>query len=191
MVLALQLVAAMWSGRDDVTRDLAKLPAELSRYFSGFDVFAREYGDTSRFALTVFLGLGGYQGLAHEATLKLKEMTQQPCEAYNPLEFRHGPISIVDEQTLVVMIEGLRERSYITDVERDIQAHGAIVTRLAPFESPTISSALIIGAELSDVARSCLYLPALQLLAYYRAISSGLDPDKPRNLTQVVVLNER
>jgi glucosamine--fructose-6-phosphate aminotransferase (isomerizing) len=191
MVLALQLVAASWSGREDVTKDLANLPEHLSSQFEYFDTFAREYGDTSRYALTVFLGLGGYEGLAHEATLKLKEMTQQPCEAYNPLEFRHGPISIVDDQSLVVMIEGLRERDYIIDVERDIRSYGADVTRIAPYESTAIASGLIIGPDVSDVARSCLYLPALQLLAYYRASSSGLDPDKPRNLSQVVVLHER
>lgn len=54
MVLALQLVAAIWSGRDDVANDLAKLPAELLGEFSRFDSFAREYGDASRYALTVF-----------------------------------------------------------------------------------------------------------------------------------------
>jgi glucosamine--fructose-6-phosphate aminotransferase (isomerizing) len=34
-----------------------------------------------------------------------------------------------------------------------------------------------------------LYLPALQLLAYYRAISKGLDPDRPQNLDAVVSLD--
>ena len=36
-----------------------------------------------------------------------------------------------------------------------------------------------------------LYLPFVQLLAYYRALAIGLDPDKPRNLSQVVVLDAR
>ena len=191
MVLALQLVAAIWADKTDVIAELAKLPVELESRFPEFDAFAHQFGDTSQYALTVFLGLGAYQGLAHEATLKLKEMTQQPCEAYNPLEFRHGPISIVDDHTLVVLIEGQRERDYILDVERDILTYGAEVTRLAPYVSNSVDSGLIFGSNLSDVARSCLYLPALQLLALYRAQFSGLDPDRPRNLSQVVVLNER
>ena len=37
-----------------------------------------------------------------------------------------------------------------------------------------------------EAARPVLYLPVLQLLAYYRAISQGQDPDNPHNLDAVV-----
>jgi glucosamine--fructose-6-phosphate aminotransferase (isomerizing) len=42
------------------------------------------------------------------------------------------------------------------------------------------------GADLSDEARTALYLPALQYLGYYTAMSLNVNPDTPRNLTQVV-----
>jgi glucosamine 6-phosphate synthetase-like amidotransferase/phosphosugar isomerase protein len=40
-----------------------------------------------------------------------------------------------------------------------------------------------------ELWRAPLYLPILQLIAYERAMSKGLDPDHPTNLTSVVVLN--
>ncbi len=139
--------------------------------------------------MTIFLGLGPNEGLAEEATLKLKEMTQSPCEAYNPLEFRHGPISIVDERTLVMLFEGVREEAYLADVERDLKRHGAHVVAVGPHAANGADERLVIGAGLSDLARCVLYLPVAQLFAYNRALAKGLDPDRPRNLNQVVVLD--
>jgi glucosamine--fructose-6-phosphate aminotransferase (isomerizing) len=191
MLLALQMVAASWAANQAMLDALRELPAAFHHHLPDFERFAETYGDTTAFASTIFLGLGPNQGLAEEGTLKLKEMTQQHCEAYNPLEFRHGPISIVDQESLVILIEGNRESRYIEDVERDIQRYGAQVVRLAPYDSGVIQEGLILGENLGDLARCCLYLPPLQLLAVCRAQSSGLDPDRPRNLNQVVVLNER
>jgi glucosamine 6-phosphate synthetase-like amidotransferase/phosphosugar isomerase protein len=46
------------------------------------------------------------------------------------------------------------------------------------------------GSGLPQGARLPLYLPVLQLLAYHRAVSKGLDPDAPRNLDAVVRLGD-
>lgn len=190
MLLTLQIVAACWAENRTVLNELRSLPDAMTYLLPQFEEFASTYGDTTAYASTIYLGLGPNQGLAEEATLKLKEMTQQHCEAYNPLEFRHGPISIVEPDTLVILLEGLREAAFIQDVERDIEAHGAQVTRLAPYASSVIESGLVFGDDLSDLARCCLYLPAVQLLGASRALAAGLDPDRPRNLNQVVVLHE-
>jgi glucosamine--fructose-6-phosphate aminotransferase (isomerizing) len=48
---------------------------------------------------------------------------------------------------------------------------------------------VVLPEGLSDVTRSVLYLPPVQLLANERASMLGLDPDAPRNLNHVVVLD--
>ena len=130
-------------------------------------------------------------GLAAEATLKLKEMTQVECEPYNPLEFRHGAISTVRDDTAVVFIAGERERAYIPDAEADVKHHGALVATVAPYPSEHAIVSIVLPEGLSDIARCALYLPPLQLLAHERALLLGLDPDAPRNLGHVVVLDAR
>ncbi len=189
MLLALQIVAGLVAGDDMLLAELHGLPRAVRSLLPQADEFARRLAAYDQPDLVVHLGLGPNQGLAEEGTLKLKEMTQVPCESYNPLEFRHGPISIVTDRTLVVILEGLRERAYIEDVERDLVHTGAIVARLAPYATAESETSFVFAEVFSDIARCCLYLPPLQLHGYYRAVGLGLDPDRPRNLNQVVVLD--
>ena len=191
MLLALQLVAALIAGDDALREELAGLPDAFAEQLDATRALAKRYGEAREYTMTIFLGLGPNQGLAEEGTLKLKEMTQSPCEAYNPLEFRHGPISVVDERTLVILLEGDREAAYLADVERDLRRHGAHVVAVGPHAAPGANARLIIGAGRSDLARCVLFIPFVQLLAYERASALGLDPDRPRNLNQVVVLDAR
>lgn len=189
MLLALQLVAALVVGDETLRDELERLPDAFSAHLPAAEALAQELGEAPTPDTTISLGLGPNQGLAEEGTLKLKEMTQTACEAYNPLEFRHGPISIVTERTLVVLLAGERERSYVADVERDLKDAGARVVTVGPSASSGADDCLVTGAGLSDLARCVLYIPFVQLLAYYRAVALGLDPDRPRNLNQVVVLD--
>jgi glucosamine--fructose-6-phosphate aminotransferase (isomerizing) len=179
------------AGDDRLLRELAALPPLLREHMPMFESVARMVGEDLDLQRFIYLGLGPNYGPAQEGTLKLKEMTQTPCEAYNPLEFRHGPISIVTEGTAVVLLAGLRERAYIDDVAADVKQHGAHIVALAPYQPAHVDTMITLPDGLSDVARCVLYLPPLQFIAYYRALALGLNPDQPRHLNQVVVLNAR
>ena len=189
MLMAMQIVAAGIGGDDALTEAMTALPGRFEEQLPAADALAKRLAEDERYDTVIFLGLGPNQGLAEEATLKLKEMTQSTCEAYNPLEFRHGPISIVDDRTLVILLEGERERAYLADVRRDLKQHGARVVAVGPHDADGADDTLVIGDGLGDLARCALYLPFAQLFAYHRALALGLDPDRPRNLSQVVVLD--
>lgn len=189
MLLALQIVAAQVAGNDALLDELSALPQLSVDHLPVIEELARSIGKSTAYDKVIHLGLGPNEGLVREATLKLKEMTQTICEAYNPLEFRHGPISIVDDRTLIILYEGVREKAYLADVRRDLKQYGAQVVSVGPHDATGADNKLVIGQELGDLARCVLYLPFSQLFAYYRALSLGLDPDRPRNLSQVVVLD--
>lgn len=190
MLLALQIVSAQVAGNHELLDRLRMLPDEFDRLFSAAEAFARGLAENRSLERFIYLGLGPYYGLAEEATLKLKEMTQTPCEAYNPLEFRHGPISIVETGTAIVLLEGEREREYMPALEDDLAARGAHLAVLGPYASHVAPDSLRLPDSLDDLSRSVLYLPPLQMLAMYRALTLGLNPDEPRNLSQVVVLKD-
>lgn len=191
MLLALQVVAAEVAGDRGLRRELERLPGLAADLLASFEGLARAVGSDLGLGHFVYLGLGAYFGLAEEATLKLKEMTQVPCEAYNPLEFRHGPVSILTSGTAVVMLEGERDREYSRGVEGDVKRLGARLVTVAPFDSAAAHETFLLPGGLSDLARCVLYLPAVQLIAYYRALALGLDPDRPRFLSRVVVVEPR
>jgi glucosamine--fructose-6-phosphate aminotransferase (isomerizing) len=116
-------------------------------------------------------------------------MTQVECEPYNPLEFRHGAISMVRQDTATVFLAGTREQAYIDDVAGHVKQYGATVAFIAPYRSPHANLSVQLPDGSADVTRSVLYLPAVQLLAHERSLMLGLDPDAPRNLGHVVVLH--
>ena len=188
MLLALQVVAATVADDDALLEELSHAASELEARFPQYEEFARAIGGDTDRRQYIFLGLGPNFGAAQEGTLKLKEMTQTFCEAYGPLEFRHGPISIVGNDTVVVLLEGERERAYVGDLEFQLRQYGARVATIAPYSSAEAGSWLQLPGSLRDIARSVMAVPALQLIAYHRALALGFDPDQPRNLTQVVEL---
>ena len=139
-----------------------------------------------------FLGGGPFYGLANEAMLKTKEMSLSHSEAYHSLEFRHGPMSMVNEHTLVVGLlsdTGLAEELRVL---KDMQELGARtlafiedVSAMAEWRADHIVE---LRSGLGEWERGPLCLPVLQRIAYYRAVAKGLDPDRPHNLTAVVEL---
>lgn len=193
MLLALQWIAAHTAKRTDLMTELAQLPQALETGMDSMMEFATTIGRDAGLNQFIYLGLGSYNGLAEEGTLKLKEMTQTPCEAYNPLEFRHGPISIVEQGTATVFLVSQVHASYIRGVIDDVKKLNARVFVLTPaaFVDDFAGHAVLPLADgFSDWARAVLYMPVLQFLAHARAVELGLNPDRPRNLSQVVILSK-
>ncbi|MCL6600359.1 MAG: SIS domain-containing protein [Alicyclobacillus macrosporangiidus] len=190
MLLALQRLAVHVAGRDDLAAELDRLPDLLTRHMAEFTAFGQWAGAKDAWRQYIFLGLGPYEGLAREATLKLKEMTQVACEAYNPLEFRHGPISMVAPGTVVVSLVDAANAAAVQAVGRDVARLGGSVIELVPEGVTPAEEAArtLVLPPVSDWSRAVLYMPALHHLALARAEFLGLNPDQPRHLTQVVTL---
>ncbi len=135
------------------------------------------------------LGSGVRYGIACETALKFQEMSLTNIHAYNPLEFRHGPMSMADEQALVIGLIGGNGSDEELAVLRESQAFGAHVVAVAEQSSPLMEGmdgSLVLDSGLPEHARTALYLPPLQLMAYERAMAKGLNPDSPRNVTKFV-----
>lgn len=188
MLYALQLYAAKISQRVEWMNQLEKIPALVKIALGNGEQLKQVTEDLTKKRF-IFLGSGAYNGLAKEATLKLKEMTQTECESYSNLEFRHGPISIVDKETVVILFTQKETKDFDQALIKDIQKLGGFVGVIG-IASADLEADLIIrlSEEIDDLNRLVEVVPYFQLLAYQRAIFKGYDPDKPRNLTQVVSL---
>lgn len=131
-----------------------------------------------------FLGSDPLYGIASEGMLKLKEMSLTDSEAYHTLEYRHGPMSMADAEAAVIGLI-LPERSRAEQaVVTDVGAFGAHSIEIGP------DTGIPIPDDLPRWVRPVLYLPPLQILALERARSKGLDPDRPRNLSAVIELED-
>ena len=112
-----------------------------------------------------FLGRGMAVGLANEAGLKMREASLAWAEAYPAMDYRHGPISISDETSAVILLG-----SEVPGLVEDIERTGALVVR---FDE---------DAQLT--------LVRCQLLSVANAERKGLDPDAPRHLTRSIILED-
>jgi glutamine---fructose-6-phosphate transaminase (isomerizing) len=173
--LVQEMDAALQLSADNVTRANA---------------FAEQLTQAHHFNKFVYLGMGSYYGLSLEACLKLKEMSYVWTESYGTLEFRHGPKSIVEPGTLVCLLVSEQARSYELKVAEEMKGYGAFVLLITASKGEDTAFADAVfeigGRQLSDEARAVLYLPVLQFFGFYTAMKNGVDPDHPRNLTQVV-----
>jgi glucosamine--fructose-6-phosphate aminotransferase (isomerizing) len=191
MLVGCLAIAGIASGRVELVDALAELPPIGRRLLDDHAELAAMLGGDASVQRVFFLGSGPRYGLACEGMLKMKEMSLTSSEAYHFLEFRHGPKSMVDSSTLVVGLLSDAARGAEMQVLREMKELGAKLLVLSEsVQGLSWADAIVpFGSGLPEAARLPLYLPVLQLLAYHRAVSKGLDPDAPRNLDAVVKLD--
>jgi glucosamine--fructose-6-phosphate aminotransferase (isomerizing) len=139
----------------------------------------------------VILGGGPAFGIAAEWGLKLTETSQVPASAYEPLEFRHGPISVCEPGMLVVGLVGgpgaIEEVAVLEEAAR-LGATTWLIARDDDEARGTTDELSLIGGGLHPAARLPLLLHPGHALALELALTRGRDPDAPRHLGQVVIL---
>ena len=110
------------------------------------------------------------------------EMSLSFSQAYHPLEYRHGPVSLVDERSLAVIL-------YQTDTEEESKLAQELQSKGAKVIGVSGPGDLSLELNVDDLGlRGLIALPALQWLGERVAQSKGLDTRAPRHLTKVVVL---
>jgi glucosamine--fructose-6-phosphate aminotransferase (isomerizing) len=192
MLLLTQALAATLAHDERMLERLCQLPDALESLVERSGRLPEQLGMDTDIERIYFLGGGPFYGLASEAMLKTKEMSLSHSEAYHPLEFRHGPMSMVNEHTLVVGLLSDTGSAEELRVLKDMQGLGAHtlafiedISAMAEWQADYIVE---LRSGLSEWERGPLCLPVLQRIAYYRAMTKGLDPDRPHNLTAVVEL---
>jgi glucosamine--fructose-6-phosphate aminotransferase (isomerizing) len=192
MTVLVEALASHLAGKD--YQQLTGLAPAVERLLTGYGDLARGLGEAEALERFYFLGSGLQYGIACEAMLKMKEMSLSYSEAYHTLEFRHGPMSMVNERTLVVGLISEEAGQQEAAVLAEMQKRGA--QTLAVYENDdhlnlgNSSQIVRLQSGLPAWARPVLYLPVLQLMAYYRAMGRGQNPDRPANLEAVVSLKQ-
>ena len=139
-----------------------------------------------------FIGRGIDYAVGLEGSLKMKEISYIHSEAYAAGELKHGPISLIEDGTLVIGVvtqQALYEKTVSNMVE--VKSRGAYLMGLTCYGNYAIE----------DLADFTVYIPntdhlflaslaviPLQLLGYYISCAKGLDVDKPRNLAKSVTV---
>ena len=185
MYVAVTAFCTRGAGRADLLSAMGKLPEVGNWVIGNYEAYARQLGENLNFDRFYFLGSGIRYGLACEANLKMKEMTLTHSEPFHFLEFRHGPMSMVNQNAVLVGLLSDANRIHEAKVLSEMKMLGATVAGFGDVEP---DADVIFESGIPESVRGVLYLPVLQLMAFYRSVAKGLNPDRPNNLTAVVKL---
>lgn len=193
MLMALQYLAARRGGNREFPEQLAaqarKFAAKIGPLAETIEAFVRRYA----FADYVFLGQGAFHGIAREAALKVMEMSCSYSQFFHTLEFRHGPKAIVTPETCLTFF--LSGTGYAAEAEvlQEMKELGGTTLTICNRATDAVRRASDLVIELdSDGDELTLLAPSTvpcQLLGFFTGVQKGLNPDHPKNLTRVVILN--
>ena len=193
MLALLLRVIARLGGDDRLATDLGRAmdrwPEALAAAERGRELGRRDW------SRIVILGGGPRYGIAAEWGLKLLETSQVPTLAYEPLEFRHGPISVCEPGVLVVGLvggDGAADEVRVLHETRRLGASTWLIagdpSEVGDVDGVTDHAVDLVGHGLAPEARLPLLLTPGHALALAVALTRGRDPDAPRHLGQVVIL---
>lgn len=184
MYVAATAFCARTARRDNLLAAMEKLPETGNRLMVRYEAQAKAIGENLSLDRFYFLGSGIRYGLACEVNLKMKEMTLTHSEPFHILEFRHGPMSMVNPNAALIGLRSDDHAAHEQKVLEEMRAKGGTIFSLAE-----TGADVAFESGIPEPARTVLYLPVLQLMAYYRSLAKGLNPDRPNNLTAVVKLD--
>lgn len=175
------LIEELMSIPDKITRvleDKERLQWFSSKIANAHDIF--------------FIGRGLDYAISLEGSLKMKEISYIHSEAYAAGELKHGTISLIEKNTLVI---GVLTQSQM--IEKTISNMAECKSRGAYLMGITTNG----NFSVEDSVNFTVYIPKtdehfvsslavvpLQLLGYYTSVNRGLDVDKPRNLAKSVTV---
>jgi glucosamine--fructose-6-phosphate aminotransferase (isomerizing) len=185
------LYLAMRMGDHD-TSELAKLPDLMKQTI---ELSATQIEEIAPSLVDVddlyCLGYGLTYPIALEGALKLKEITYAHCEGMLSTEFKHGPLSAVDEGYPVLFVSTKEDVDLIVSGINEVTCRGgeAIVFGEEDARLRSNGDVMINIPEVDPNWSALLAVLPLQLLSYHMSLSRGYDPDFPRNLSKTLTVD--
>jgi glucosamine--fructose-6-phosphate aminotransferase (isomerizing) len=193
MLLSLQVLAARRAGNlqfMDSLRIMAEgFTPRIGALAGQMEAFVAQH----TFADYVFLGQGPFHGIAREAALKIMEMSCSYSQFFHSLEFRHGPKAIVSPATCLTFFLSDTAQKAETEVLSEMKELGGVILAICNRANAEIRSAsdLVIDLDVTgdELALLAPCIAPCQLLGFFTGLRKGLNPDEPKNLSHVVILD--
>ena len=195
-LLALQFAKA----RDEITNDkynelleeIYSIPEKVEHILNSKERIQWYANKLANVIDTFFIGRGIDYAIGMEGSLKLKEISYIHSEAYAAGELKHGPISLIEDGTIVISVitqDNLVEKTISNMVE--VKSRGArlmAVTMAGNYFLEDTAEFSAYVPRINKLFAGSLAVVPLQLVGYYVTIAKGFDVDKPRNLAKSVTV---
>ena len=134
------------------------------------------------------LGKSLHYPIALEGALKIKELTYLHAEGIAAGELKHGPLALIDENSIVLVINP-RDNTFndVLSNAHEIKSRGAKIIGIST-EPDEVYDHFIKIPDIDNILYPLIEIVPLQLLAYHLALKKNADPDYPRNLAKSVTV---
>jgi glucosamine--fructose-6-phosphate aminotransferase (isomerizing) len=185
------LYLAMRMGQRDTTT-LSALPALIDQTIQMVDPLLTAIAPSvSAWNDLYCVGYGYTYPVAMEGALKLKEITYAHCEGMLSTEFKHGPLSAVQDGYPVIFVAGPADVPLLISGINEVTCRGGRAIVIGS-EDPRLranADDMILLPDSDPAINAVLAALPLQLLAYRISLARGIDPDFPRNLSKTLTVD--
>lgn len=169
--------------------ELKKAVSNGSNYMRANTEILRGIGEED-WEKIVVLGDSELEGIAEEGALAFKEISKLPSNYYHLLDVRHGPMVLIDKDTLVIAVCTPNGMEYQKNLFSDIKGKGARLITVSTEDKETWGSDFNIKIEKYNnygvAGVPFIFVP--QVLSLFKAISNGINPDIVEGLTPWIKL---
>lgn len=173
-----------------IVQGIANLPEQIEEILSHKDVFDHYASYLKDKHDAYYIGRGLDYASVLEGALKLKEVSYIHADAYVAGELKHGPIALIEEDTIVLAVATQPHiaSKTISNIQETIARGAKVILFTTKDQSVGNVSETYFLPDVSPILQSVLVAIPLQLIAYYAAKYKGCDVDKPRNLAKSVTV---
>jgi glucosamine--fructose-6-phosphate aminotransferase (isomerizing) len=193
MLISLQWMAARRAGNAEFCNSLEVMATQFATRIRSLTEQVAGFVDRDSFEDYVFLGQGPFHGIAREAALKVMEMSCSYSQSFHTLEFRHGPKAIVTPQTALTFLLSQKGQQSEVEVLEEMKELGGVTVAVCNRANENIRRASDLVLELNlpgdELTQLASHIVPAQLMGFFTGVGKGLNPDQPKNLTRVVVLD--
>jgi glucosamine--fructose-6-phosphate aminotransferase (isomerizing) len=177
---------------EEIIAALKEMPEKVQKILDNKDTIQHLADGQFNNESVFYMGRGADVNVAHEGSLKLKEISYINSFAIAAGELKHGTIALIEDGTLVVALatqDHLYEKM-LSNIQ-EVRARGAFVVGVAKEGNKEIektADVVLYIPDTMDELTPILSVVPLQLMAYYIAVARGCDVDKPKNLAKSVTV---
>jgi glucosamine--fructose-6-phosphate aminotransferase (isomerizing) len=185
------LYLAMRMGRRD-TAILSSLPALIDQTIQQVDPIVASLAPAiSAWNDLYCVGYGYTYPVATEGALKLKEITYAHCEGMLSTEFKHGPLSAVQDGYPVIFVAAPGDVPLLISGINEVTCRGGRAIVIGQDDPRLRANAddMILLPECEPALSAVLAALPLQLLSYRISLARNIDPDFPRNLSKTLTVD--
>lgn len=168
-------------------QNIHKYIAKTIKSNTSISKISKKYKTYDKF---LFVGRQYNYPIALEGALKMKELCYNYAEGYAAAELKHGPLAIVDDKTVAVVLNNdISQQNKMCNTINEIKSRGGkIITIDNNIDNNILADDTIIVPATASCLSPIVGVIPMQLLAYHSAILRKKNVDRPRNLAKSVTV---